>query len=184
MFDVARQREYRRWLPPAKPLLLLPHFVCLVPLLLLLLPVYVLAALSILATGSYPRPLFQLSAAVFRWTMRVAAYLYLLTDAYPPFALGARPDYPVRFELDRPAPGSLPRWRPLLSWAMVIPQLLFLPVVYASVCLMLLIVLLWLVLTGIFPPGVFDFIVRALSFNLRVNAYALCLARPYPRFAF
>ena len=48
---------------------------------------------AILITGRYPRGLFKFSAGVIRWYERMAAYLYLLRDEYPPYNVtsGARP---------------------------------------------------------------------------------------------
>jgi hypothetical protein len=45
------------------------------------------AAISLLFTARYPRGLFDLLMGVARWSMRVTAYLTLLTPRYPPFRL-------------------------------------------------------------------------------------------------
>ena len=42
---------------------------------------------TILVTGSYPEALYDFSVGVLRWNVRVEAYLLLLHDEYPPFAL-------------------------------------------------------------------------------------------------
>ena len=45
--------------------------------------------IAIIATGRYPRPLFELVLNYERWNLRVGAYTTLLiTDRYPPFRLG------------------------------------------------------------------------------------------------
>jgi len=46
-----------------------------------------IAAVALLFTGRYPRGLWDLVVGVDRWALRVAAYVLLLTDDYPPFRL-------------------------------------------------------------------------------------------------
>jgi hypothetical protein len=38
-------------------------------------------------TGHYPPGLFGIAAATIRYQARVNAYIYLITDSYPPFSL-------------------------------------------------------------------------------------------------
>ena len=68
-------------------LLALPHVVLLMLLMLGWFVTTVIAWFAILLTRSYPRSLYPFAVGVMRWTLRVEAYLLLLVDEYPPFAL-------------------------------------------------------------------------------------------------
>jgi membrane protein YdbS with pleckstrin-like domain len=81
-------RDLNRWMPLVKWLLAIPHYIIIVVLWLAAIVAVVVAWFAILITGRYPRPLFDFVVGVGRWTLRVAAYAFLLvTDQYPPFSL-------------------------------------------------------------------------------------------------
>jgi len=67
--------------------MLIPHFILLWLLSVIWLLTSIVAWLAILFTGRFPASLYQFGCGVLRWSVRVEAYLLLLHDEYPPFAL-------------------------------------------------------------------------------------------------
>lgn len=70
-------------------LLALPHLVAVWALGLAWGLATVIAWFAILFTGRYPEGLYRFAVGVFRWNIRVEAYLLLLRDEYPPFSMEA-----------------------------------------------------------------------------------------------
>jgi hypothetical protein len=71
--------------------------------------------LTVLILGRMPRPVFDATAAVLRYTMRAQAYYMMLTSAYPKWLFGDRalvaPAYPaVPAPEEYPPPASDPDW--------------------------------------------------------------------------
>jgi uncharacterized protein DUF4389 len=62
----------------------------------------VIAAATLLVTGRYPRPLFDLVMGMNRWCYRVLAYAALMTDVYPPFRLDQGGSEPHEVTLQKP----------------------------------------------------------------------------------
>ena len=82
------KKDLNRFLPLVKWFLAIPHYIVLGFLGLAAALATLIAWLSILFTGRYPRSLFDFVVGVFRWSIRVFAYMAILTtDKYPPFSL-------------------------------------------------------------------------------------------------
>lgn len=82
------KRDLNRWLPLVKWLLAIPHYFALLVLSVGALFATIFAWFAILFTGTYPKSLFEYVVGVNRWSLRVAAYAFLLTtDKYPPASL-------------------------------------------------------------------------------------------------
>jgi hypothetical protein len=70
-----------------KAILLIPHLIVIVFLVLVAYVVLFIAQFAILFTGSFPEGMHRFLVGVGRWSTRVNAYLYALTDKYPPFSM-------------------------------------------------------------------------------------------------
>jgi hypothetical protein len=81
--------DLSRGMPLIKWLLAFPHYVVLFFLFIGAFFAVVIAWFAVLFTARYPRGIFEFVEGVFRWSLRVQGYAFLLvTDTYPPFRLG------------------------------------------------------------------------------------------------
>lgn len=67
-------------------LLAIPHIIVLALIGIVAFFVYVIAWFAVLFTGKWPVGLRNFVVGLTRWSMRLNAYMYLLTDEYPPFS--------------------------------------------------------------------------------------------------
>ena len=80
------EKDLNRWMPRIKWFLAIPHYILLFFINTAALMVVIIVWFAILFTGRYPKNLFDFVVSVFRWNLRVLAYVALLvTDKYPPF---------------------------------------------------------------------------------------------------
>ncbi|SSC25752.1 Protein of unknown function DUF4389, partial [Klenkia terrae] len=202
--DATLDAPISRWLWLVKWLLLIPHAVVLAFLWIGVGVVSVVAFVAVLVTGRYPRPLFDYTVGVLRWTWRVHYYGYaaLGTDRYPPFTLADVPDYPAH--LDVPYPERLSRGLVLVKWwLLALPQYLVVAVLAGGglwlsswssrggddgwafgglVGLLVVVTGVILLFTGRYPGQLFDFVLGLDRWVLRVVAYATLLTDEYPPF--
>ncbi len=191
-----------RWLWLVKWLLAIPHYIVLLFLWIAFWLVTVVAGFAILFTGRYPRPLFDFTVGVMRWSWRVQFYTYaaLGTDRYPPFTL--RPTgYPAELEVEYPE--NLSRGLVLVKWwLLAIPHYLVIAALYGGgvtlgdtaaengngttviplIGILVLIAAIALLFTARYPRGLFDFIMGVNRWFYRVLAYAALMRDEYPPF--
>jgi len=192
-----------RWLWLLKMFLIVPHVIALAVLWAAVIVVTPIAAIAILATGRYPRPLWDFTTGVLRWHWRVGFYSYaaLGTDQYPPFTL-ARTGHPAEIEVDYPE--RLSRGLVLVKWVLAVPHLIIVGLIVADLLLYpwsggtatagqpasgysilnLLVVIagVFLLITGTYPRSLFDFVMGLNRWMLRVIVYVALLRDEYPPF--
>ena len=82
------KKDLNRWMPLVKWILAIPHIIVLIFIFIAVVFCSVFAWFAILLTGRYPKVIFDFVEGFLRWSLRVNAYMLLLTtDEYPPFRL-------------------------------------------------------------------------------------------------
>ncbi len=90
--DVPYPGRLSRGLIFIKWLLIIPNWLVLAVVLYIAYLAVAVAWFAILVTGRFPPGLFRFVEGALRWNYRAQAYLFLLTDRYPPFSTAAVPD--------------------------------------------------------------------------------------------
>ena len=99
-FVLEEPERLSRWLLWVKWLLAIPNAVAFSFVQLTFLATVLMALVAVPLTGRYPEGLFRFAVGTVRWQLRLTAYLYFLTDRYPPFDMRAADPTPA---------GDLPR---------------------------------------------------------------------------
>ena len=138
-------------------------------------------ALMIVFRRRYPRWWFDFARQMTRFSIRVGAYMALLTDQYP----STVEEQSVHLELDYPdVERDLNRWLPLVKWFLAIPHYVVLWFGWLAAFVVIVIAWFAILFTGRYPRGLFDFVVGMIRWSLRVSAYAyLLVTDQYPPFS-
>lgn len=178
--DVDYPDRLSRLLIFVKWLLAFPHYVVLFFLAIGAYVVLIISWFAVIITGQYPQGMFNYMVGVLRWGMRVGAYVFLMTDKYPPFSLEDDPSYPLRLEVDYPA--KIARWRPLVHWLLAIPVEIVSAVIGIIAYICVFIAWFAILITGRMPQGMFDPILIWFRWNMRVSVFRFWMTEQYPPF--
>ena len=137
--------------------------------------------LMILFRNKYPRWWFDFNLQLVRFSMRVLAYLALMSDRYP----STDEEQSVHLDLDYPVVATdLNRWLPLVKWLLALPH--YVVLFFLGIAAVIAVVGAWFVVvfTGRYPRRIFSFVEGVLRWALRVEAYAFLLVTDrYPPFS-
>src|SRR5215218_6244373 len=178
--EIERQEDYSRFMPLVKWLLAIPHFLVLIVLGIGALFAILASFFAVLFTGRYPRGMFDFVVGVHRWGLRVTAYTFLMVDPYPPFTLDDDPSYPVHFDIEYPE--DVERWRPLVTWLLVIPYQIVATLVLYLAQIMVFFAFFTILFTRQFPEGLFNIARIGLRWGARSSAYQYWMVTRYPPF--
>jgi hypothetical protein len=121
------------------------------------------------------------------WNARITAWIGSLNDEYPAFAL-EQPEYPARVIITEP---TLERGRGLavagilwfLKALLLIPHFIVLYFIGIAAGIAAYIAYWAIAFTGVYPEGIFNFVVGAVRWSTRINGWLFSLTDEYPPFA-
>jgi hypothetical protein len=134
---------------------------------------------AIIFTGQHIPALQGFTAYYLRWRARVIAYAMLLEDQYPPFGDG---DYPASLTITEPQ-GNRNRLAVAFRLPLALPHILALFFVTVGAGFATVIAWFAILLTGNHPAALYDFVVGATRWRLRVEAYLFLMIDEYPPFS-
>ena len=173
------------YLVGVKHLLGFPHGVILVVYGVAALIMGWIAQWIVLLTGSYPRGFVEFMRGYFQWSFRLNAWIYGLTDSYPPFTQQDAVGFAAQAEASVADSSSrlLAVTRIVgIQFLLLIPHLVALAVLAVLQGLMVFISAIAIIFTGRYPEAFFDIVLGVERWIFRVNMYALGLVDRYPPF--
>jgi hypothetical protein len=138
--------------------------------------------LMIVFRRKYPKWWFDWNVQLTKFSFRVVSYLLLLRHEYP----STDEEQAVIVQIQYPnVKEDLNRWFPLIKWLFVFPHIIVLCFIMMGVLLSTILAWIIILISGKYPRKIFEFVVGALRWILRVQAYALLLITDqYPPFRF
>jgi preprotein translocase subunit SecG len=176
---VAEPAGQRRLTVAFRVILVIPHMFLLFFLAIAAFVVAFLGWWGALFTGRLPEFAVNYLTGFMRWVLRYQAYLYLLTDAYPPFTLDDAPAYPVRLAI--PERQRLNRAAVFFRFILAIPGMIVSTVATEGASSIVLFVA-WLIalVTGHLPRPLHQALTALLRYQLRFYCYYWMLTPAYP----
>lgn len=157
----------------AIPVMIVSYFVMMIQP-----PLGLIAVLSIIFVGKYPRWIFDAYLELRRFTLRVWAYLGFLVDEYP----SIDQENSVHLSIEYPdVETELNRFMPLIKWLLAIPHYI-LGIIRILIGFVITIIAWFAILIlGRYPRPLFNIAVGIHRYWERVNAYAfMCATDRYP----
>ena len=136
--------------------------------------------IMLLFQKKYPKWWFDWNLELSRFFARISAYLCLLRDEYP----STDEEQAIHVDISYPDTTKLSQGLPLVKWFLAIPH--YFVLYFLCIAAMIVTIIAWFVIlfTGVYPRGMFDFVVGIYRWSMRVNAYAFILTTDqYPPFS-
>jgi hypothetical protein len=138
----------------------------------------------ILFTGRYPQSMFEFQVGLMKWSLRVNARIYNISDGYPAFGIKSTDEYT---DLVVPYPEKVNRGLVLLRlflgiFYVYLPHMFIL--MFRAWFVGILVFLAWWVVlfTAKYPDFMFDWVTGQIRWQMRVSLYMMYMTDTYPPF--
>ena len=178
-YEADYQRERNRLTTFFRLIVAIPWLIVAYIYVIAQMVVVLIAWFAILILGRFPEGMYNFVGGVLRFSERVNGFMYLQTDAWPPFGIGEDPQYPVRVNFHPPA-AKQSRLKAFFRIILAIPLLVL---SYAmSYALMAIAAISWLtiVFRGYQPAAIHNAIAYLMGWNTRATAYMFLMRDEYP----
>ncbi|MCM6777660.1 DUF4389 domain-containing protein [Nocardia sp. CDC159] len=177
--DVFAPERQRRWTVLLRLLLVIPQLVAVWVLQIVGTVVVIVGWFAALVLGRLPEWCGELLRSIVAYEGRVAGYVLLLVDRYPPFTFEVAPvGYPVRVWF--PAPTRLNRLAVLFRLVLAFPMLVVSNLLYVGWSSVAVIVWLVTLILGRQPRALFEASAAGLRIHVRTMSYVSLLTPAYP----
>jgi len=158
-------------------ILAIPQFVVLFLVSIAAFVVVVIGWFGALFTGRLPGFAEEFLDGFLRWETRYAAYLFFVTDRYPPFSMQPSTEYPVDFRVQT---GRLNRLSVLFRLVLVIPAAVVTAVLYHGLVIVSVVFWVATLVKGEPPRAFFDGAAAVIRYRARYAGFTYMLTSVYP----
>ena len=167
-----------RWTIALRLLLVIPQAIVLIFVGIAAFFVGVVGWFAALFTGELPEGVRSFLVMVVRWSTRVGAYFYLLTDTYPAFNGDDDPSYPIGVEI--PDGVRLNQMAVLFRLFLSIPAYLMNSLISGGMGVLLLPIWICALVLGRLPGPLYRVVATSTRYSARCVGYFLMLTPEYP----
>lgn len=176
--QMPERAKQRRWTVLLRVFLALPLAIVVLAVGIAAFVCAVLGWFAALVTGRAPVFVRTIVTVLLRMTLRLEAYLYLLTDRFPPFSTHEMPEYGTRLAV--PPATRLHRATVLFRLVLVIPASIALRLTGLGLQVVAFFMWFAVLITGWLPKPVHEVYQAFIRYELRLTAYVYLLVPTYP----
>jgi hypothetical protein len=138
----------------------------------------------ILFTGRYPQSIFEFQVGLLKWSLRLNARMYNISDGYPAFGINATDEFT---DLIVTYPEKVSRSLTLIRFlfgGLYVGLPHFFILFFRSIFVQILVFLAWWVVlfTGNYPENFHNWAVGQLRWQIRISIYLYYMSDQYPAF--